>query len=108
MSLDLTVGLNEFIALAIIIFSLGLFTVMTRSNAIALLMGVELILNSSNILFAAFQRFLFPEGSVYGQAMAIFVILLAAAEAAVALGIVIALYQNLKSVDIRQLDNLNE
>lgn len=100
--------LEHFVTLAVILFCMGLYTTLTRVNAVALLMGVELILNAANILFAAFQRFLFPPGDVRGQVMAVFVILLAAAEAAVALGIVIALYQNVKTADVSAATNLRE
>lgn len=100
--------MQHFVTLAVVLFCLGLYTTLTRVNSVALLMGVELILNAANILFAAFQRFLFPLLYVRGQVMAVFVILLAAAEAAVALGIVIALYQNVKTADVSAATNLRE
>ena len=103
-----SVGIEQFLTVGVILLALGLYVVMTRTNAVALLMGVELILNAANIFFASFQRFLLPPGQVAGQAMAIFVILLAASEAAVAFAIVIALYRNLKPVDVTQATALRE
>jgi len=74
--------LSSYLIIGAILFSLGLFTVLTRRNAISVLMGVELILNSANINYVAFSHF--SSGSTDGQIYAIFVIMLAAAEAAVA------------------------
>jgi len=86
------VGLPHFLTVGAILFALGLFAVMSRRNAIGILMGVELMLNASNINFVAFSRYV--EHAVDGQIMAAFVIVLAAAEAAVALAIVLAMYRN--------------
>ena len=81
------------------VFCLGLYNVMTRRNAVAILMGIELILNAANINFIAFNRF---NGLpiLDGHIMSVFVIVLAAAEAAVALAIIINLYRNIGSVEI--------
>ena len=73
------ITLNHFLVLSLIVFSLGLFTVLTRRNAIGILMGVELILNSANINYLAFS--FYGGGKYDGQIFAIFVIMLAAAEA---------------------------
>jgi len=86
------VGLPHFLTVGAILFALGLFAVMSRRNAIGILMGVELMLNASNINCVAFSRYV--EHAVDGQIMAAFVIVLAAAEAAVALAIVLAMYRN--------------
>ncbi|NCQ34374.1 NADH-quinone oxidoreductase subunit NuoK [bacterium] len=88
----MNVGLPHFLTVGAILFALGLFAVMSRRNAIGILMGVELMLNASNINFVAFSRYV--EHAVDGQIMAAFVIVLAAAEAAVALAIVLAMYRN--------------
>ncbi len=88
----MTVGLAHFLTVSAILFSLGLFAVMKRRNAVGILMGVELMLNASNINFVAFSRYV--AHSIDGQIMAAFVIVLAAAEAAVALAIVLAMYRN--------------
>lgn len=98
------VGLNHFLILSAILFSLGLFGVVTRKNAIMVLMGIELILNSANINFIAFSRF--GAFGLTGQVVAIFVIILAAAEAAILLAIVLNIYQQLNTVNVDEIDKL--
>ena len=90
--------LNNYLYISAILFSLGTFAVMTRRNGIAVLMGVELILNAANLNFVAFSRFggMNIDGHIFG----LFVIVLAAAEAAVALAIVINIYNNLHTINI--------
>ncbi|TMA57624.1 MAG: NADH-quinone oxidoreductase subunit NuoK [Deltaproteobacteria bacterium] len=90
--------------LAAILFSLGLFCVVTRRNAIGILMGIELILNSANINYVAFARY--GRGGYDGQIFAIFVIMLAAAEAAVGLAIVLGIYQRFETIDVEATDRL--
>ena len=98
------IALNHFLVLSLIVFSLGLFTVLTRRNAIGILMGVELILNSANINYLAFA---FYGGEKYdGQIFAIFVIMLAAAEAVIGLAVVLAIYQNFKTIDVDATETL--
>ena len=97
--------LNSYLIIAAILFSLGLYGVITRKNAVAILMGIELILNSANINFIAFNRFS-GLNTLDGHVFAIFVIVLAAAEAAVALAIVINLFKNIGSVDVTDADIL--
>ena len=100
------IGLTHFVILSAALFSLGLFAVLTRRNAILVLMGIELILNSANINFIAFSRF---GGMTFdGQAAAVFVIILAAAEAAVALAIVLNIYQRFRTVNVDDIDKLKE
>ena len=84
--------LNTYLYIAAILFSLGVFGVMTRRNGIAILMGVELILNAANINFVAFSRF--GGMNIDGHIFALLVIVLAAAEAAVALAIIINIYNS--------------
>ncbi|MCX8010622.1 MAG: NADH-quinone oxidoreductase subunit NuoK [Ignavibacteria bacterium] len=100
------VGLNHFLVLSALLFSLGIFAVLTRKNAIMVLMGIELILNSANINFIAFAKF----GSLgfSGQIVSLFVIILAAAEAAVALAIVLNIYKNFNTVNVDEIDGLKE
>jgi len=90
------VGLPHFLTVSAALFSLGLFGVMARRNTVAILMGVELMLNAANLNFVAFSRYV--QHGIDGQIMAAFVIVLAAAEAAVALAIILALYRNYGSV----------
>jgi NADH-quinone oxidoreductase subunit K len=100
------ISLSHFLVVGALLFSLGLVTVASRRNAVGILMGVELILNGANVNFAAFNHYVV--GGVSGQVFALFVIVLAAAEAAVGLAIVLAIFQTLKSIDVRQADALRE
>ena len=100
------VGLPHFLVVAAILFALGLFTVATRRNAVAILMGVELILNAAALNFAAFAHYV--AGAVGGMVFALFVIVLAAAEAAIALAIVLAIFRHFHSIDARDVSTLRE
>ncbi len=91
------IGLHHFLVLSALLFSLGLVTVATRRNAVAILMGIELILNAGAINFVAFSHF--SQGTINGQVFAVFVVVLAAAEAAVALAIVLAAFRGFRSID---------
>jgi len=98
------VGLTHFLAVGAILFSLGCYCVLTRRNAIGILMGVELILNSANVNYVAFARY---GGTFYdGQVFAIFVIMLAAAEAAIGLAIVLGIYQGFETIEVEATDRL--
>jgi NADH-quinone oxidoreductase subunit K len=98
------IGLSQYLIVSAALFSLGIMAVMTRKNAVNVLMGIELILNSANINLVAFSRF--STGNLDGQLYAIFVIVIAAAEAAVALAIVLSMYRIVKSVDLDKADTL--
>ncbi|MBP1607923.1 MAG: nuoK [Acidobacteria bacterium] len=98
------IGLNHYILVSAALFSLGLICVLIRKNAVNVLMGVELILNAANINLVAFSRF--SAANLNGQLFAIFVIVIAAAEAAVALAIVLSMYRLLKSVNLDRADIL--
>jgi NADH:ubiquinone oxidoreductase subunit K len=100
----MNVGLHHFLIVAAVMFSLGVYVVATRRNAVAVLMGVELILNAANLNFAAFSRYV--TGTVGGQVFVLFVIVLAACEAAVALAIILAFFRQLRTVDVREADKL--
>ncbi|MCX7957565.1 MAG: NADH-quinone oxidoreductase subunit NuoK [Deltaproteobacteria bacterium] len=100
----MTVSLQETLLLAAFVFSTGIFIILTRQNAIAILMGVELILNSVNINFVAFDRFLFDK--IDGNIAAIINIMLAASEVAVALAIIIGIFRSLKTVEADRLDSM--
>ena len=101
-----SVGLTHFLIVSAILFSLGIYGVISRRNAIMVLMGIELILNSANINFVAFARF--GGMRIDGQAIAVFVIVLAAAEAAVALAIVLNIYQRFNTVNVDEVSKLKE
>ena len=100
------VGLNHFLIVSTILFSFGIFGIVTRKNAVMVLMGIELILNAANINFVAFARY--GNFGYNGQIMALFVIILAAAEAAIALAIVLNIYKNFSKVNVDEIDNLKE
>ena len=98
--------LNSYLFISAALFSIGLFGVMTRRNGIAVLMGVELILNAANINFVAFSRF--GGMNLDGHIFALIVIVLAAAEAAVALAIVINIYNNLNTINVDEASGMRE
>jgi NADH-quinone oxidoreductase subunit K len=100
------VGLNHFLIVSTVLFSFGIFGIVTRKNAVMVLMGIELILNAANINFVAFARY--GNLGYNGQVMALFVIILAAAEAAIALAIVLNVYKNFSNVNVDEIDNLKE
>ncbi|NWF88460.1 MAG: NADH-quinone oxidoreductase subunit NuoK [Ignavibacteriaceae bacterium] len=102
----ITVGLYHYLFISTILFSLGIFGIVTRKNAVMVLMGVELILNAANINFVAFARY--GNFGFQGQLMALFVIILAAAEAAIALAIVLNIYKVFSSVNVDEIDRLKE
>jgi len=92
-----------YLALAAVLFSIGLFGVMTRRNTIGILMSLELMFNAANINFVAFNKFLAPEALI-GQIFAIFVVVVAAAEAVVGLALVLLLYRNWQGIDVDNVE----
>jgi len=98
------IALQHYLLLSAALFSLGIFGVLTRKNAVNVLMGIELILNSANINLIAFSRY--SSHGLDGQMFAVFVIVVAAAEVAVALAIVLTMYGLLKTVSLDQADTL--
>lgn len=93
--------LNQFLLLAAVLFSIGVYGVVARRNGVLVLMSIELILNSVNINLVAFSAM---TGSVSGQVFALFVIAVAAAEVGVGLAIVLAIFRNFRTVDLDQVD----
>src|SRR5918994_3920629 len=101
--------LTKFLVIGALLFTIGVAGVLTRRNIIVIFMSIELILNAANLNFIAFSRYLQLQGSlnaVAGQVFAVFVIVVAAAEAAIGLGIVIALYRNKETIWIDEIDIL--
>ena len=101
--------LSRFLMIGALLFVIGVGGVLTRRNIIVIFMSIELILNAANLNFIAFSRYLQANGSlnaVAGQVFAVFVIVVAAAEAAIGLGIVIALYRNKETIWIDEIDLL--
>jgi NADH-quinone oxidoreductase subunit K len=100
------VGLVHYLVVGALLFVLGLVTVATRRSAVAMLMGIELILNAAAINFVAFAHFV--DGGMSGMVFAVFVIVLAAAEAAVALAIVLAVFRHFHTADATQVATLRD
>ncbi len=104
-------GLSHFLVVGALLFACGILCVITRRNAVGVLLGVELILNSANINFIAFAHFSNNtlQGRIDGHVFALFCIVLAALECAVALAIVMAIYRNFnKTIDMEELITLRE
>lgn len=99
------VPLLHIIYLSTLLFFIGGYGFLTRRNMIAMLMSIELMLNSVNINFIAFNKYLFPE-NIEGFGYTIFIIAIAAAEAAVAIAIIINLFRNTVSIDAEKADSL--
>lgn len=99
-------GLGAYVGVSAALFALGLVCIVSRRNVIYVLMGIEMILNAANINFVAFNRF--GGGGLEGQMMAVFVIILAAAEAAVALAIVLNVFYLFNSIKPSEADMLRE
>ena len=97
-------GLRHFLVLGTILFSLGMYGVLSRRNAIGILLSIELMLNGVNVLMVAFSRYLPSDQELAGQMFAIFIITQAAAEAAIGLAIIIAIYRQRRTVQVDQLD----
>ena len=101
--------LSKFLVVGALLFIIGVAGVLTRRNIIVIFMSIELILNAANLNFIAMSRYLQQTGSVNalaGQIFAVFVIVVAAAEAAIGLGIVIALYRNKETIWVDEIDLL--
>ncbi len=101
--------LSKFLTIGALLFIIGVAGVLTRRNIIVIFMSIELILNAANLNFLAMSRYLQDTGNinaVAGQIFAVFVIVVAAAEAAIGLGIVIALYRNKETIWVDEIDIL--
>jgi NADH:ubiquinone oxidoreductase subunit K len=101
--------LSKFLVIGALLFIIGVAGVLTRRNIIVIFMSIELILNAANLNFIAFSRYLQDSGNpnaVAGQVFTVFIIVVAAAEAAIGLGIVIALYRNKETIFVDKIDLL--
>ncbi|MBI2425554.1 MAG: NADH-quinone oxidoreductase subunit NuoK [Candidatus Hydrogenedentes bacterium] len=98
-------GLPEWLTLCVVLYSIGLYGLLTRRNAIAMLMAVEIMLNAAALNFVVFDRFSTNQ-QADGQVMALFVIVMAAAEIVVGMAIVVALYRMRGTVDINQMNSM--
>jgi NADH:ubiquinone oxidoreductase subunit K len=109
----MTVGLHHYLVLSAFVFACGLLTILLKRNAIGILMGVELVLNAANINLVALNRYWHGGAAggtgkplLDGQVFALFVIVIAAAEAAVALAIFLNFYNNYSSIDVEKANKL--
>ncbi|MFC1852898.1 NADH-quinone oxidoreductase subunit NuoK [candidate division CSSED10-310 bacterium] len=103
------ITLHSYLIISAILFILGLFAVLCRRNAVAVLMGIELMINSCAINLVAFNHFVkhVPHSNpLSGQVFTLFIIILAAAEAAVALAIILSIYQHFRKIDVMDLEHL--
>ncbi len=98
------VGLQHYLVLAAFIFCTGMLVMILKRNAIGMLIGVELLLNAVNLNLVAFSRY--QVGGIDGQVVALFVVVLAAAEAAIAVAIFVNLYNNFATIDVDRADEM--
>jgi NADH:ubiquinone oxidoreductase subunit K len=99
------IGLTHYMLLAVILFGIGLYGVLAKRNVVAILMSIELMLNAVNINFVAINRFVNPANAI-GQLFAVFVIVVAAAEVAVGLALIISIFRQKKSVNMSDFNLL--
>lgn len=100
------VGLQHYLVLAAILFCIGMYGALSRSNAVGILLSIELMLNAVNIMMVAFARYINSPQELAGQIFAIFIMTVAAAEAAVGLAIVIGVYRLRHTVQVEDIDLL--
>jgi len=98
-----SIGLEHYLILSAILFSIGLYGVLAKRNAIVILMSIEIMLNAVNITMVAFSRYIVPS-LLTGQVFAIFIMVVAAAEAAVGLAIIIAIYRSRETIESIKFD----
>ncbi len=99
------IGLRHYLTVGALVFGLGIMVIVVRRNAIAVLMGIELLMNAAGLNFVAFSKFV-AKDVLDGQVVTIFLIVIAAAEAAVALAITLNIYNNLNTVSVDEADSL--
>ena len=99
------ISIYYILTISTIMFFIGSYGFLTRKNLITMLMSIELILNAVNINFVAFNKYLYPE-NMQGHFFSMFIIGIAAAEAAVAIAIIINLYRNIQNIDVENIDQM--
>jgi NADH:ubiquinone oxidoreductase subunit K len=100
------IGIEHVLIVGALLFSIGLFVALSRRNAVGVLMGVELMLNSVNLNLVGFARFVESPRPIDGQVFAVFVVTVAAAEAAVALALAVSVYRLRQTIDVDRLNIL--
>jgi len=98
-----SIGLEHYLILSAILFSIGLYGALAKRNTIVILMSIEIMLNAVNIAMVAFSRYIVPS-LLTGQVFAIFIMAVAAAEAAVGLAIIIAIYRSRQTIESTEID----
>ncbi|MGD9893075.1 MAG: NADH-quinone oxidoreductase subunit NuoK [Dehalococcoidia bacterium] len=102
----MSVGLEHYLGLSAILFGIGLWIALAKRNAIVILMGIELMLSSVNLMLIAFSRFVESDRPIAGHVFVIFILAVAAAEASVGLELAVTVYRNRRTVDIDRLNLL--
>jgi NADH:ubiquinone oxidoreductase subunit K len=99
------IPISHFLIVSTLMFFIGVYGFLTRRNLITLLMSIELILNSVNINFVVFNRYLYPD-QLQGQFFALFIVAIAAAEASVAIALIINIYRRFTSIEVDNVDEM--
>ena len=99
------IPMEHYLVVSIVMFFVGIYGFLTRKNLLAVLISIELILNSVEINFSVFNRYLYP-GQMEGMFFSLFGIAIAAAETAVAIAIIINIYRNMQNIDVRHIDKM--
>ena len=99
------ISIYYILTMSTIMFFIGAYGFLTRKNLITMLMSIELILNAVNINFVAFNKYLYPE-NMQGHFFSMFIIGIAAAEAAVAIALIINIYRNIQNIDVENIDQM--
>ena len=101
----MSLGIEHYLILSAILFSIGMYGALSKRNAVVILMCIEIMLNAVNIALLAFSRYIAPEVILLtGQVFVIFIMVVAAAEAAVGLAIIVAIYRGRRTIDASQID----
>jgi NADH-quinone oxidoreductase subunit K len=100
-----SIPIQYFLIISTLMFFIGIYGFLTRKNLITMLMSIELILNSVNINFVVFNKYLYPQ-NLQGHFFSLIIIAIAAAEAAVAIAIIINIYRNFRSIDVDNVDEM--
>jgi len=98
------ISLESYLLVGMMLFACGMFGIITRKNAISVLLGFELVMNAAGLNFAAFSHF--TDKTIHGQVFTLFIIALAAAESVVILALIIAVYQKMNTIQIDEIDSL--
>jgi NADH:ubiquinone oxidoreductase subunit K len=101
-----SIPLEYFLVISTLMFFIGIYGFLTRKNLVTMLMSIELILNSVNINFVVFNKYLYPQ-ELHGHFFSLIVIAIAAAEAAIAIAIIINIYRNFRSIEVDQVDQMH-